>query len=241
MVLQQLSKVLTKLPSLVKLQEDFNRVSCALGPNSRTIARLQRLQSSLAASAEAFRALASRSVILLKIVYDYRNSVESKNGILEMLLRKAMLMDISTSEVSKAPNFDGPFELLHGLPEQRREMFAESGVQWLVDILESMKRPIEQILDFEQHIPYGAPGNQPRNIAIYFLALRFEQIFGQVPTSTPSGRFVLLCELALDAIGLRTEGLEKAVARILRSRREHVLQKDGRGTQDRTSAVVGEG
>ena len=236
----ELSKRLAELPLYVERPDYFNTLIAALGPVARTLARLQRVQSALAEFAEAFRALNSRSAILLRIVYDYRVSTEKKNFIPEWLFRNPMFMYASIVDIEKALSFEGPFELLHDLPEHRREMFAESGVQWLVDLLESMKRPIEQILEFERRIPYGAPGKRNRNSAIFFLAQSFERIFGQEPTPTPGGNFVLLCELALDAIGLQTEGMEKAVARILRLWKAHV-RGDPLGTHESTRAVVGAG
>ena len=171
------------------------------------------------------------------IIYDYRNRAKKKTISLNGFLENLMITDLRISDMSKAPTYDGPFELLHELPEHRREMFAKSGVQWLIDVLESMKQPIEQMLDFERRIPYGAPWQPHRNLAICLSCARLRTIFGQPPTSTPRGHFVLLCELALDAIGLRTEGLEKAVARILRRGENTFFKKTVAGTHRRTSAV----
>jgi hypothetical protein len=80
----------------------------------------------------------------------------------------------------------------------------------------ALNRPLIRFLDIERQNKGGAPAKLYRNYAVEQLVPVYQAIYGIPPTPTPGGQFVLLCELIITAIGLDTDGLDPAVARILR-------------------------
>ena len=89
----------------------------------------------------------------------------------------------------------------------------------LAALLRELNDPLIEHLGPTAQSAGGSPGKRYRNMAITRLAIWFEDLYGERPTPTPSGRFAQFCELILVAIGLDTEGLESAIARQLARQR----------------------
>jgi len=85
----------------------------------------------------------------------------------------------------------------------------------LTALVGTLNGPLTRLLAIERENEGGAPGKIYRNYVIQQLVPTYEQIHGKPPTSTPSGGFMTMCELVLNAIGLEIEGLDQAAARIL--------------------------
>jgi hypothetical protein len=96
----------------------------------------------------------------------------------------------------------------------------EEGLLPLLLLLDFLKKPLDRLLELEKHYKGGTPRNQYRNAFLWELSFLFEKYMGEPATATPSGRFILFCDLVFNAVGGNTRGLEKAAERILRSRRE---------------------
>lgn len=124
---------------------------------------------------------------------------------------------------------DGPYEALddgHYLSE--RERIARSAAPMLLQSLAAaLNQPLNQFLEVRRQAKGGNPGLRYRNYVVQQLAILYRNVFKQKPTGTRpgqlpknaqfirTGRFVLLCELILDAYGMDTTGVEKAVDRTL--------------------------
>jgi hypothetical protein len=90
--------------------------------------------------------------------------------------------------------------------------------QQLVDsVLTAISKPVSSQLELERANQGGREQLFYRNYLIQELGRSFSEIFGTHPTTTKSGRFVILCELVLDAVGYDSTGVDKAVPRILKN------------------------
>ncbi len=85
----------------------------------------------------------------------------------------------------------------------------------LRDLLGALSRPIARHIAMAGRDRGGAPPNLYRKEAVARLADWYEELYGERPTSTPEGRFVLFCDQILTAIGLDTRGIETAISREL--------------------------
>jgi hypothetical protein len=87
--------------------------------------------------------------------------------------------------------------------------------QLLIGLAHTLNEPLARLLEIERQNEGGAPGKLYRNYVIQELARIYRNVSEALPTSTPRGGFVTMCELVLNAVGLETDGVEKAVGRIL--------------------------
>ena len=85
----------------------------------------------------------------------------------------------------------------------------------LVSLIREINQPLRRYLDLERLNKGGSPGRTYRNYAVAQLIPVHPKIFGEPPTPAPNGNFVTLCDWVLTAVGIETDGLEQAVARIL--------------------------
>ena len=85
-----------------------------------------------------------------------------------------------------------------------------------LELIESVQRPMRMLLELVPQKPRGSPGRTYRNAIIRELAKAYEEVAGEIPTCTPTGRFVLLCQFTLGVLGVDDTGLENAVQRTLR-------------------------
>jgi hypothetical protein len=85
----------------------------------------------------------------------------------------------------------------------------------LIALAQTLNRPLARHLEIERQNKGGAPGKLYRNYVIQELASIYHGVHGKPPTTTPGGGFVTMCQHVLDSVGLKTDGVEKAVDRIL--------------------------
>ena len=219
----KVSRLLHDLVDTLHAQEATRDLLNASAPKSQSLARLHRSQAALSEAAEELRGADRRTVLLLRAACGYRDS--TLRAWIKMLLNDALFLDSWRQQTPSDVPDQGPLELLNEVPEQTRKSLAERGEEMMLALVESIKQPVDKILEVERRTRCGAPGKPHRNFSISCLAHRFESIFGRAPTPTPSGSFVLFCELCLDAIGLDTVGVEKAVQSVLRAARENLLTR----------------
>jgi hypothetical protein len=230
------SELLRDLVDALHTQESTRESLNASAPKSQSLARLHRIQSALSEAAQGLREADRRTALLLNFACDYRASTRTRNAVIKVLLKDMLLLDSWRQQTLSDVPYEGPLELLNELPEHKREWLAERGQEMMLTLVESLRQPIERILEVERHTRCGAPGKPHRNFAICCLAHRFEPIFGRAPTATPSGPFVLFCELCLEAIGLDTVGAEKAVQSVLRSQKKFACEAEGRRKRRKSSS-----
>jgi hypothetical protein len=112
---------------------------------------------------------------------------------------------------------DGLYQALEEEMLQRRVNLAERAApRLLIELVRELNRPLIRFLDIERQNKGGAPAKLYRNYAVEQLVQVYQAIYGIAPTPTPGGKFVLLCDFIFGAVGLDTDGLDPAVARILR-------------------------
>jgi hypothetical protein len=85
----------------------------------------------------------------------------------------------------------------------------------LLGLLRAIDESIGALLAIERENRGGSPGKLYRNYVVQELAPIYRALWNEAPTSTSGGRFVLLCELVLEALALETDGVEAAVPRLL--------------------------
>jgi hypothetical protein len=135
------------------------------------------------------------------------------------LLHESMSYDVSSHVLTsrEATSRAGPARAIETeLESYRANVSARSAPDLLKRLLRALRQPIQHFLEIERGNRGGAPPNIYRNHVIARLAPVYERLWHKAPVSTPDGKFVLLCELVLGAIGLDTGGTDTAVARILR-------------------------
>jgi hypothetical protein len=111
---------------------------------------------------------------------------------------------------------DGPMGSVWAELASRKHDAARSQPSHLLHrLFEVLNQPIRSYLDVERQNKGGAPGQPERKHVIERLVPIFSKLTGNEPTSTPNGAFMVLCELVLNGLGFETDGLEKAVQRIL--------------------------
>jgi hypothetical protein len=98
---------------------------------------------------------------------------------------------------------------------RRISLAQERTSRLLIALAHALNEPLARLLEIERQNEGGAPGKLYRNYVIQELAPIYQNVHGKLPTTTPGGGFVTMCELVLGAIGLETDGVEKAVGRVL--------------------------
>jgi hypothetical protein len=117
----------------------------------------------------------------------------------------------------EAVSREGPARAIETeLQSYRASVAARSAPDLLKGLLRALRQPVLHFLEIERGNRGGAPFKIYRNHVIARLAPVYERLWHETPVSTPEGKFVLLCELVLGAIGLDTTGIDSAVARIHR-------------------------
>ena len=90
--------------------------------------------------------------------------------------------------------------------------------QQLVDsVLAAISKPVSSQLELERANRGGRKPDLYRNYLIQELGRSCPAILGRNATTTKSGRFVMLCEWVIDAVGYDSTGVDKAVPRILKN------------------------
>lgn len=105
------------------------------------------------------------------------------------------------------------------LQGRRVDLAHQTAPRLLKALVQDLNAPLVRFLAIERGNRGGAPSKIYRNYTVDQLADIHHSIYGSPPTATLRGAFVELCEAVVAAIGLDTEGLDEAVARILRRRK----------------------
>lgn len=113
--------------------------------------------------------------------------------------------------------------LLRGLERSseagRSSIAQEIGPRLILALLSSLKAPFEGHLRIEKAHRGGRPQDLHRNYVVQELIWVFREIFGKRPTTAKTGAFVRFSATILEAMGLRTSGLEAAVEKNLSTKR----------------------
>jgi hypothetical protein len=99
---------------------------------------------------------------------------------------------------------------------RRVNLGEERAPRLLIALVRTLHEPLARFLEIERKNKGGSPGKLYRNYVIQELAPIYQHVHGEVPTTTHSGDFVTMCDSVLGAIGLETDGVEQAAARILK-------------------------
>lgn len=102
---------------------------------------------------------------------------------------------------------------------ERRQNAGEESAIVLRGLTRALNSPIVEYLEVARRQTGGPTGQPYRNAVIRRLAETYREITGKKPTTAPGGAFALWCDCILDALGMRTEGLEGAIQRQLAPRR----------------------
>jgi hypothetical protein len=136
------------------------------------------------------------------------------------LLNEPMSYDVSSHvlESREATARAGPARAIESeLESYRANVSTRFAPDILKRLLRALRQPVLHFLEIERANRGGARPKIYRNHVIARLAPVYERLWHKAPVSTPEGKFVLLCELVLGAIGLDTAGADTAVARILKN------------------------
>jgi hypothetical protein len=110
----------------------------------------------------------------------------------------------------------GSYEAIEDEIEHRRRAVTEEIAPTLMSkLVRALNAHLARYLQIERANKGGAPGLFYRNYVIDELIPFFRDARGKDATPTPTGDFVLLCELVVTAIGLDGTGVEKAAERRL--------------------------
>jgi hypothetical protein len=91
------------------------------------------------------------------------------------------------------------------------------GPQLVDSVLAAISKPVSSQLELERANRGGRKPDLYRNYLIQELGRSCPAILGRNATTTKSGRFVMLCEWVIDAVGYDSTGVDKAVPRILKN------------------------
>lgn len=105
------------------------------------------------------------------------------------------------------------------LQGRRIDLAHQTAPRLLKALVHDLNAPLLRFLAIERGNRGGAPSKIYRNYTVDQLADIHQSVYGSSPTRTLRGPFVELCEAVVAAIGLDTEGLDQAAARILRRRK----------------------
>jgi hypothetical protein len=99
----------------------------------------------------------------------------------------------------------------------RREVGKDYGRQLVGSVLTAISKPVSSQVELERAFRGGRKPDLYRNYLIQELGRSCPAILGRNATTTKSGRFVMLCEWVIDAVGYDSTGVDKAVPRILKN------------------------
>ena len=98
-------------------------------------------------------------------------------------------------------------------------MAVQVGPKILRNLFAELAAPLRRQLAIEAVNKGGRPQDLYRNYMVQELAAAYEEIHRTRPPSGKTGLFVKFCQTIFYCVGIETEGLEGAVARILRNQR----------------------
>lgn len=213
-------KVVLALRVLNKWQRGLKRE----GASRRNVLQsLRRISKHLNGLREEFMNADPQTELLLLAAYGEEEQQHHGSGV-AVLLGKPVPTRLLTQLTEEETRYDVEnwmtklWPLLQALSDTGNG--PAEGLIPLILFVSLLEQPINRLLEMEKHYTGGAPGSQYRNAFLWELSFLFEEYVGETATTTPSGRFMLFCDLIFNAVGANTDGLEKAVERILRLRKE---------------------
>lgn len=246
----EIASIETGLPLTTVLDADAcSEIAEALGLDEEAIQHIHRRLCHVKAR-EDFRwvfAMPANSVFhSLKTIADELSEIatelEHDNGTLQTLLELALCYSGQIEEHPEVCKILRPLKPLHDDARARssdRETekhscnpgrFFDACLQkeresvvsnFPLAVIESLQEAVDRLLALTPKQPKGSPGKSYRNAVIHALARAYEEIFDEAPTCSDNGRFIELCQHVFQALGMNDEGLESAVQRALRSRKEN--------------------
>jgi hypothetical protein len=113
----------------------------------------------------------------------------------------------------------GDVTFMDGLTHSRRQGIAvEVGPKLLIELLDTLRRPLARALAFEKRNRGGRPQDVSRNAVVYELAEAWLNETGESPPSGKTGPFHDLCAKALEELNLSTDGLSDSIRRTIHKR-----------------------
>jgi len=99
---------------------------------------------------------------------------------------------------------------------QRQALGLEQGPELFAYLINQINKPIKTWLELDRRNRGGRPSNLVRDCLLIQLAKAAPAILGSRATATAKGKFARLCAAVFSACEVDTEGLEKAIERILK-------------------------
>jgi hypothetical protein len=134
-------------------------------------------------------------------------SRDPQGSVKEAVMRLADRSDVRIAEIEARFDY------------QRKALGLKHAPELLAHLVERITRPIQVWLELNRQNRGGRPSDAVRDYVLIRLVEAAPEVLGSRATVTAGGKFVRLCTGAFNACGLNTEGLEKAIERILKQRR----------------------
>jgi hypothetical protein len=113
---------------------------------------------------------------------------------------------------------EGPYRALEvEVAEARRLAARKAGHTVLEYHCRYLRERLEGYLKLEKKLKIEFRGNHYRRIVVASLAIGFEDVFGLRPTPTEGSLFVNVCDAVLRLFNLPTDGLTRAIERVLKA------------------------
>jgi hypothetical protein len=159
-------------------------------------------------------------------------SRDPQGGVKEAVMRLADRSDVRIAEIEaeqegleetlKRLTADGSdvriAEIEARFDYQRKTLGLKHAPELLAHLVDRIYRPIQVWLDLDRLNRGGRPSDVVRDYVLIRLIEAAPEVLGSRATGTADGKFVRLCTGVFNACGLNTEGLEKAIERILKQR-----------------------
>jgi hypothetical protein len=140
-------------------------------------------------------------------------SRDPQGGVKEAVMRLADRSDVRIAEIEARFDY------------QRKALGLKHAPELLVHLVERINRPIQVWLELDRRNRGGRPSDAVRDYVLIGLVEATPEVLGSPATATARGKFVRLCAGVFHACGLNTDGLEKAIERILKQRRTKASPK----------------
>jgi hypothetical protein len=109
---------------------------------------------------------------------------------------------------------------------KRQHQLSDKNLESLMLMVLHTRYSVKSWLSLAGQDAGGQRVQSEREMVVFFLAGRAEEILGSLPTSTERGPFVNLCGDVLGALNMSTDGLEMVVKRSLRKLRKFLKPRD---------------
>lgn len=211
------------LRHLIADLDNFDRSAKERGPRDILVTRLKRLGSAMTALEDEIR----RSKHLM-IKFLPSDSLQAIGELMSYsALEKALDVEIQSpnlnASLGKATGASGNLRITdieQAYLYQRQTLGLKRGPELLEYLVNKINAPMTAWMALNSLNKGGRSANFLRQVVILYLADASLQIIGKKPTSTAGGAFITLCTRVFYKLGLEAHGLEKAIERVLKKRRE---------------------